>query len=69
MLELVENIEVHEFKKLDDNGSLLNFDERIREYKAYVNFEDIKAIEYTFGITEKLLANKIKKNLIPNILN
>jgi len=69
MLELVENIEVHEFKKLDDNGRLLNFDERIREYKAYVNFEDIKAIEYTFGITEKLLANKIKKNLIPNILN
>jgi hypothetical protein len=45
MLELVHSIEVHETKKLEEYGRLLPFDERIRSYKAFVQFEDLKAIE------------------------
>ncbi len=41
MLELVRSIEVQETKKLEESGRLLPFDERVRAYKAFVEFEDL----------------------------
>ena len=69
MLELVRSIEVHETKKLEESGRLLPFDERVRAYKAFVEFEDLQAIQQAFGISERFILSKIKAALLPNLLN
>lgn len=69
MLELVRSIEVQEVKKLESEGRLLPFEERIRAYKAFVHFEDLDAIKHAFGVSEKFILSIIKHSLMPNLLN
>ncbi len=54
---------------MDEDGRLLNFDERVRYYRANIEFEDFNAIEYSFGITQNFILNKVKRNLLPHIVN
>lgn len=58
-----------EVKRLESEGVLLPVEERMREYKALVTFEDIHAISYAFGISESHIKKIIANHLIPMILN
>lgn len=55
MLELINNIEINEKNKLSKQGKVLEFEERARIYKLILNFEEIEAIKYGFGIDENTL--------------
>ena len=55
MIELVREIEISENKLIEKNDIILSAQERQREYKVIVNFEDLSAIEYAFGIDENSL--------------
>ena len=55
MIELVREIEISENKLIEKNDIILSAQERLREYKVIVNFEDLSAIEYAFGIDENSL--------------
>ena len=55
MIELVREIEISENKLIEKNDIILSAQERQREYKVIVNFEDLSAIEYALGIDENIL--------------
>lgn len=55
MLELINNVEIHEKNKLSKKGKILGFEERARVYKLILTFEDLKAIKYGFGIDENII--------------
>lgn len=55
MKELVQKIEIHEEKEIHVKNKLLSFNERARVYKVIIQFEDLEAIEFAFGLNEAKL--------------
>jgi DNA-directed RNA polymerase I subunit RPA1 len=55
MLELINNVEIHEKNKLSKKGTILGYEERARIYKLIITFEEIEAIKYGFGIDESMI--------------
>ncbi len=55
MLELVKSVEIREKNKLAKNGKVLGVEERARIYNIEIEFVDMKAIEFAFGINQNLI--------------
>lgn len=57
MMELIQNIEIHEKNQLVKKDRVLGFEERARVYKLILTFEDLNAIKYAFGLDENTIKN------------
>ena len=55
MLELVKSVEIKEKNKLGKNGKVLGAGERARIYNIEIEFVDMEAIKFAFGINQNLI--------------
>ena len=68
MSELVNSIEVEEWKVLFEGEKLLSHNERKRHYKISINYEPEEYISKEFGISYEEMNDKINKAVVPLLL-